>query len=334
METRAHHVLIGGFVLLVVLSLFAFVIWLARIDLDRDVARYLIFFEGAVSGLSTSSNVMYNGIPVGSVQEINLDPQDPSRVRVVIELDAATPVRTDSVATLELQGITGVSLVQISGGSADSPVLVALPGQALPVIDSRRSQIQRLFSGAPELINRAILLIDQVTLLFDDDNLEAVALLIGDAQGLISDFAARTEDFDAILANVGETSVEMRDAAEAISDLIVSLDTQIAVLAESAEATMSTLRGTLSGMDNLVDRDIRQLIAEISKSARNVTEIIEETRGPVSDFAAEGLYEFANLLTDMRQLIGNLSRLSLRLESDPAQFLFGDQQQGFETPAP
>jgi len=334
METRAHHVLIGGFVLLVVLGLFTFVIWLARIDLDREVSRYIIYFEGAVSGLSTSSNVMYNGIPVGSVREIDLDPQDPSRVRVVIEVNATTPVRTDSVATLELQGITGVSLVQISGGSADSPALVALPGQDLPVIDSRRSQIQRLFSGAPELINRAILLIDQVTQLFDEDNLEAFSLLIGDAQSLISDFAARTDDFDAILTNIGETSFEMRDAAEAMNNLIISLDTQIAVLSESAEATMSTLRGTLSGMDSLVDRDIRQFIAEITESARNVTEIIEETRGPISDFTAEGLYEFSNLLTDMRQLIGNLSRLSLRLESDPAQFLFGDQQQGFETPSP
>ncbi len=334
METRAHHVLIGGFVLLVVLGLFTFVIWLARIDLDREVSRYIIYFEGAVSGLSTSSNVMYNGIPVGSVREIDLDPQDPSRVRVVIEVNATTPVRTDSVATLELQGITGVSLVQISGGSADSPALVALPGQDLPVIDSRRSQIQRLFSGAPELINRAILLIDQVTQLFDEDNLEAFSLLIGDAQSLISDFAARTDDFDAILTNIGETSFEMRDAAEAMNNLIISLDTQIAVLSESAEATMSTLRGTLSGMDSLVDRDIRQFIAEITESARNVTEIIEETRGPISDFTAEGLYEFSNLLTDMRQLIGNLSRLSLRLESDPAQFLFGNQQQGFETPTP
>ena len=287
-----------------------------------------------MSGLSTSSNVMYNGIPVGSVQEIDLDPRDPSRVRVVIEVDATTPVRTDSVATLELQGITGVSLVQISGGSASSPALVALPGQDLPVIDSRRSQIQRLFAGAPELINRAILLIEQVTRLFDEDNLEAFGLLIGDAQSLISDFAARTDDFDAILANIGETSFEMRDAAVAMNDLIISLDTQIAVLSESAEATMGTLRGTLSGMDSLVDNDIRQLVAEITKSARNVTEIIEETRGPIADFTAEGLYEFANLLTDMRQLIGNLSRLSLRLESDPAQFLFGNQQQGFETPPP
>lgn len=334
METRAHHILIGGFVLLVVLGLFTFVIWLARIELDRDVARYLIFFDGAVSGLSTSSEVMYNGIPVGSVQEIDLDPQNPSRVRVVIEVDATTPVRTDSVATLELQGITGVSRVQISGGEPGSPVLVALPGQDLPVIDSRPSQIQRLFSGAPELINRAILLIDQVTKVFGEDNLEAFGLLVGDAQSLISDFAARTDDFDNILTNINDTSSEMRDAARTMNDLLINLDTQIAVLSESTEATLATLRGTLSGMDSLVDNDIRTLVAEISRSAQNVTEIIEETRGPISDFTAEGLYEFANLLTDMRQLIGNLSRLSAQLESDPAQFLFGDQQQGFETPSP
>lgn len=334
METRAHHILIGGFVLLVVLGLFIFVIWLARIELDRDVARYLIFFDGAVSGLSTSSNVMYNGIPVGAVLEIDLDPQDPSRVRVMIEVDATTPVRTDSVATLESQGITGVSRVQISGGEAGSPALVALPGQEFPVIDSRPSQIQQLFSGAPELVNRAILLIDQVTKVFGEDNLEAFGLLLGDAQSLVSDFAARTDDFDAILTNINDTSSEMRDAAQGMTDLLINFDTQVAVLSESTEATLATLRGTLAGMDSLVDNDIRALIAEIRKSAQNVSEIIDETRGPISDFTAEGLYEFSNLLTDMRQLIGNLSRLSAQLESDPAQFLFGDQQQGFETPSP
>ena len=159
-------------------------------------------------------------------------------------------------------------------------------------------------------------------------------MLIGDAQSLTSDLASRTDDLDSILANVGETSAEMRDAAEAVNNLIIGLDSQIAVLSESVEATMGTLRGTLSGVDSLVDNDIRELVAELSKSARNVSEIIEETRGPLSDFSAEGLYEFANLLTDMRQLIGNLSRLSAQLESDPAQFLFGDQQQGFETPGP
>ena len=330
METRAHHLLIGGFVLLVVLGLFGFVIWLASIDLDRDTNRYVIFFEGSVSGLSTASGVLYNGIPVGSVEKIELDPDDPSRVRVEIEVVDTTPVLIDSVATLELQGITGVSLVQISGGSPGSPPLAALPGQDFPVLDSRASSIQRLFSGAPELINRSILLIDQITLLFNDDNLEAIGLLLQDSQTMISDLSALTGDVEDILANVGQTSIEMRDAAATMSDLFVNLDTQIVELSESAEATMSTLRGTLSGFDSLVDNDVRLLVAELRTGAQSLVEIIDETRGPITDFSAESLFEFANLITDMRQLIGNLSRLSTQIESNPAQFLFGNSQQGFE----
>ncbi len=330
METRAHHFLIGSFVLLVVLGLFGFVIWLTSIDLDREVKRYVIFFEGAVSGLSTASAVLYNGIPVGSVEKIELDPDDPSRVRVEIEVGATTPVLIDSVATLELQGITGVSLVQISGGRPGSPPLAALPGQDLPVLDSRPSPIQRLFSGAPELINRSILLIDQITRLFNDDNLEAIGLLLQDSQTMVADLSALTGDVEDILANVGQTSIEMRDAATTMSDLLVGLDTQIVELSESAEATMATVRGTLSGVDSLVDNDLRQLVAELRGGAQSLIEIIDDTRGPLADFSAEGLYEFANLITDMRQLIGNLARLSTQIESDPAQFLFGNSQQGFE----
>ena len=79
METRAHHLLVGSFVIIVVLGLFGFVIWLAKIDIDREFARYTIYFEGSVSGLSTASSVLYNGIPVGTVTAIELDTSEPRR---------------------------------------------------------------------------------------------------------------------------------------------------------------------------------------------------------------------------------------------------------------
>ena len=111
METKASHLLIGGFVLIVVAGVFAFVTWLAKLEIDREFSRYLIVFEGSVTGLSRSSDVLYNGIPVGSVAAIEIDPADPSRVRVTVEVAGATPIRADSIATLELKGITGVSQV-------------------------------------------------------------------------------------------------------------------------------------------------------------------------------------------------------------------------------
>ena len=118
METRANHVVIGAFVLVVVLGLFGFVLWLAKIEIDQEFAYYHVAFDEAVSGLSLGGDVRYNGIPVGAVTAIEIARDDPSKVQVTLEVARETPVRADTVAKLELQGITGVAFIQLSGGTA------------------------------------------------------------------------------------------------------------------------------------------------------------------------------------------------------------------------
>ena len=142
METRANHLLIGGFVIATVVAFLGFVVWMAKIEIDQEFERYDIYFEGSVSGLSVAGEVRYKGVPVGSVQEIVIDPKVPNRVRVTIKVGASTPIKEDTVAQLELQGITGVSYVQLTGGSPTSPALKIQSGQRFPVIVSKPSQFE------------------------------------------------------------------------------------------------------------------------------------------------------------------------------------------------
>ena len=337
MENRANYILVGSFVLLVVLGLFGFVIWLAKIEVDREFARYTIYFDGSVSGLSTASNVLYNGIPVGTVGSIRIDPQNPQRVRVVVDIATDTPVKKDSVAELQAQGITGVSLVALTGGSATSPALTEVPpGERYPVIDSRPSQFQRLFQGAPDLIARGVELLEQTKRLVNDDNIRALSSIIVDVQTLSGELASRSGDLGSILGNIQETSGEMKKAAVSLNTLVQTLDARVDILSESADATLAVLRGAVTTADGVVENDLRGLIQELRSTATSVTKvsdglnvIVEETRQPIADFSAEGLYEFYGLIADMRALMGDLSRLTTAIESDPAQFLFGDAQRGF-----
>ncbi len=133
METRANHLLIGVFVLAMVAGAFGFIIWLAKVQIDREFDRYYVFIDGSVTGLSGAGEVRYNGIAVGSVKEIIIDPGDPRRVRVTIEVGSTTPVNEDTVASLEFLGITGVAYINLAGGEPDSPRLLAREGQELPV---------------------------------------------------------------------------------------------------------------------------------------------------------------------------------------------------------
>ncbi|HJM52211.1 MAG TPA: MlaD family protein [Alphaproteobacteria bacterium] len=337
METRANHMLIGAFVLLVVAGIFGFVIWLAKIEIDREFSYYHIYFEGSVSGLNKAGEVRYKGIPVGSVKEIVIDPQNPNRVRVRIEVAANTPVREDSEATLELQGITGVSYVQLSGGDPKSPKLKRKKGEALPIIASRPSQFEELFAGAPELINRVILLVGEATKIFSPENRVAVGDILENLQILSASFADRSAKIESIIDDVERTSLEVRQAAARANSVLEGLTEQIDILVEGADTTMAVARGTMSGVDQVLDQDIKLFLADARATAHSFAQagteldsLLQDNSETITGFMGEGLYEFTRMITEMRLMVTNFSRLTSRIESDPAQFLFGDSQHGYK----
>src|SRR3546814_14465471 len=107
METRASYVAVGTFVLLLAAAFIVFVVWLGRVSFEEAAERYVIYFTGPVTGLQQGSAVRVRGIPVGQVVDIRFDPDDIARVQVTVEVNEGTPIRADSAATLDIQGITG-----------------------------------------------------------------------------------------------------------------------------------------------------------------------------------------------------------------------------------
>ncbi|MDP7344884.1 MAG: MlaD family protein, partial [Alphaproteobacteria bacterium] len=166
METRTNHFLVGAFVLLLVAGLGAFIIWAVKADVDAEHTNYHVYFAGSVSGLSKVSEVRYRGVPIGTVTDIRIDPENVERVRVTLDVSGDTAIKEDSIASIEMQGITGIAIVQISGGRQSSPALQAQPGEVYPVIQSKRSSLEKLFSDTPELINRILTLVETVTRIF------------------------------------------------------------------------------------------------------------------------------------------------------------------------
>jgi phospholipid/cholesterol/gamma-HCH transport system substrate-binding protein len=347
METRANHLLIGAFVLALVVGLFGFILWLAKVEIDREFEFYYVYFDSSVAGLSTASEVRYNGIPVGSVTEIIIDPIDPRRVRVSIELASTTPVREDTVASLEPQGITGVFYINLSSADPESPPLVAKEGEELPVIASRPSRFEELFAGAPRALDQFIILTNQAARFFDEQNRQAVAGILGDIKVLTGTLADRADKLAQTIDNIESTSRELKDAAVSVrsatlqvENLVASVDTTLAVARDTLESTDETLavaRGTMAGADELLTNDLRELVDDARATMRSVSRTSDELQGlvadnrePFSEFSAEGLYEFSRLINESRFLVGSLTRLAERLETGPAEFLFGDTEQGFK----
>jgi len=333
METRANHLVIGAFSLAVIAALFAFVIWLAKVDIDREFATYHIFFEEAVSGLSVGSDVRYNGIPVGTVIALDIDPGNPSRVRATVEIGSGTVIRADTIASLELQGITGLSFIQLSGGSVGAAVLEAGDDDEPPEIRSARSTIQELFAGAPELINRFIVLVNELQLLVGPENRQAITNIIGNVEDISNRLASRGDEIEQLIVNMQETTAAMKTAAQQLDSVMV----QFAELADSTDDTLAVARGTLTTVDDMVDRDLRQTLVSFrdagnrfERLASELEGMVAENREPLAVFTEDGLVQFTRFIEEARLLVASTSRLVEEIESDPTQFLFGDQQSGFE----
>src|ERR1700704_2873663 len=117
METRANYVLMGLFTLAVIVGGFGFVYWFNTIGGVGDRAVYRIVFEGSVSGLRTGASVLFNGIRVGEVTELKLDPTAPRAVVAMVAIDKSVAVRADTWVSLEYQGVTGTASIALKGGS-------------------------------------------------------------------------------------------------------------------------------------------------------------------------------------------------------------------------
>lgn len=179
METRASYLLVGSFVLVLTAALIAVVVWLGGKGLDQKNVRYASYFAGDVTGLGIGNAVRYRGVPVGSVVNIAIDPKNVERVRVIMEVDETTPIKTDTVAQLALQGITGVAFIQLTGGTQNAAAL-ARPAdkRELPVIATRESAVQKILTRLPEIFEKVLSVADRIVLLFDEKNLGAVTKIL------------------------------------------------------------------------------------------------------------------------------------------------------------
>ena len=237
METRAHYVLVGSFVLLMVAGLVGFVVWFGKIQFEAEAKRYEIVFRGSVTGLSGGSPVRYSGVRVGEVRQIKLNEEDPNKVDVIIEVAADTPIREDTVAKLEIQGLTGGLYVLLAGGSPDSPSLKAAAGEAYPVIPSRTSSLAELLEGAPELLENANSLLRRLNHLANAENRSRIAAILANIEETTDAIAGRRQQIEAVIDDTSATMKNISEASKAVASLATTIERNSADLIKQADAT-------------------------------------------------------------------------------------------------
>lgn len=303
MEPRAHHVLIGLFTVLVVSAALVFAIWLSKHSADQQYNEYSVVFNETVSGLSRGSAVQYSGITIGDVQRLFLDPKDPRKVIAWIRITSSTPIKTDTRARLSITGITGTAVIQMHGGTPQSPALLSEDGER-PKILADRSPLSKLLANGDDLVVNVNHLINQANHLLNDENLTQVSKTL--------------KNLEAVTAMVAEQRDTLNNTAREIS--IASTET--AKLMRSANSLLND-----SGRKSFAN--IERISASLERSSSNIERILNENR----DALRQGMQGVSNLgpaINDLRDTLSTIRSFSRRVEDDPAYLLRSDTIKEFQ----
>lgn len=292
METRAGYLIVGIFVLLSFLGTLGFFLWLAKSDLEPSGNRYSIYFKGSVTGLTQGGTVNYLGVPVGTVKKIELDPENPDVVHLVVAIKASIAIKEDAYASLELQGLTGYKNVQIYGGSRESPPLKALPGQPYPVIQSRYSGVEEIMTTLPRMINKFTNLVDRFNETFNEQN------------------RARFSD---ILKNADTLSKQLAETSKPLKELVANTNTAVTTFNHEIKAFSSASQGTF---------------AEFKSVAHNMDALLKDNKVAIDTLIQGSSYDLLQALRETRELLTSATRFFDTLDKNPRSLLFKPQRKG------
>ncbi len=294
MEEKVNFAVVGIFVLVLGTGLIGGVLWFSSGKSHRTVYDvYLTYMKESVAGLNLNAPVRYRGVEVGRVRKIALAPENVEQVQLTLAIEQGTPVKTDTVAVLQTQGLTGLAFVELTGGGRDSPALQKQAGEEYPVIKAGPSLLTRLDSAVTALLTNLNKTSENVNALLDTDNRRAVKKALADLETLSNTLAARSKLIDSSLV----------DAAHAMKNT--------ARLTDEMTQLARRVQRSADAFDHMADK--------LARAGASASSALDGTQ----QFTSETLPQVHQLVMELRGLTGSLQRVSSELEQNPSALLYG-----------
>ncbi|MDB5458680.1 MAG: Mammalian cell entry related domain protein [Caulobacteraceae bacterium] len=300
MERNANYAMVGFASLVLFVGMAAFVLWLSQVRFAREYDVYDIVFDGPVRGISQGGEVHFNGIKVGEVTRIALDPVNASRVIARIKVTSDVPIRTDSYATLEAQGITGVNYVQITAGTRTRQLLKAVtPRGQVPVIRSQKSALADLLEGGGTVLQRSVEALDRVNRLLSDSNLKTVTGMV--------------EDIHSVTGELRERRAIITDAQHALQSMDITLQ-KVGQLSDST-------RGLVDGDAKRTLENLASAADDLKQTSHKAQEMLSKLDGPTTDFATNGLPQLTATIGSLQTATESINRVLNEAELSPGALI-------------
>ena len=295
-----NYALVGAFVLVLSAALIAGALWLASGGaFQKKYDLYLAIEEESVAGLNLNAPVKFNGVDVGKVRDIRIDPDNPERVILLFAIERGTPIKDDTVAILKTQGLTGIAYVELTGGTRDAAPLGAKPGSDYPVIQTKPSLSARLENVLTSVLAKLDSTSKNINAILSEENQASFKNALADIATVAHTIAARKETLDAGMVNAARTFENSAGAS-------ARMGPAIGRVGRAADA-------------------IEKMGNEVASTSAGAGKTVSAVGNDVKRFTSETLPELERLLGELSVLSTSLRRLTEQTERNPSGLLFGRQ---------
>lgn len=252
MATRKQKIRLGIFAVSTALLVVTVLVFFAGVRFWEREKAYVVDIEGSVLGLASGSDVLLNGVRVGSIEEIETSPDDISRVRVTLSVKEGTPVKTDTRAILVMRGITGLKVIDLRGGTDEAAALS--PGGRIP---EEKSQMDKLVERADEIADRTLHVLDTA-----DRALDSTAKVSAELEGMVAENRALVRGALSSVTGAARSASRLMDGE--LKQMVAGASALVSDMSGVVKQNQSQLRATLtdlrraSGNFKELSRELRQ----------------------------------------------------------------------------
>jgi phospholipid/cholesterol/gamma-HCH transport system substrate-binding protein len=308
METRANYILIGLFTLIVAALLIGFGLWAAKFASESSWNEYDVVFSEAVTGLGIGGTVQYNGITVGEVRKLEIDPENPNKVLVRIRIKATTPIKVDTQAKLAFVGLTGITQIQLRTFNAKSVDLKPSEANPIPRIIAKESALSKLFNSSDDISTTATNVMLRLNQAFSDENINNLSKTLDNLEKISASISSEREDLQLIIRDTRMAIAKLDSTLKSADSIALKLD-----------------QGVVNELPELIAK-LNRTLTEYEKLGKNANTLIESNNDALNNFSQQGLAQVGPAIAELRTLLRQLRNVAAELEQRPNALITGKSE--------
>lgn len=177
METNVKYTLAGTFVLGMLGLIIFSIIWLSSGLSTEDYSYYTVYMKESVSGLNKDGPIEFNGVQVGTIDNMTIDSANPQVVKLLLKVKSDTPITMGTKAKLGIRALSGNAYLLLEDKGTDKKPLVSQNGEP-PVIPTTPSILVRLDTILNQMSESFQQISSSIRSLLSKENLQSIRLLL------------------------------------------------------------------------------------------------------------------------------------------------------------